>query len=152
MSLQCQSVLWVLQAVTGLHAAGVLHRNIKPENMLQINSDVFLNDFDVSCLRTSSDATLRMRAGTEDFRSPLWQAGRPYQAIDDLASLLLSFAWLLHMRTEPAIAQIQYLAELPNAPQSMAETSQLVLNTYHQEAPKKRPRSALGVYQIPLGS
>ncbi len=72
-------------------------------NMLLVNSEVFLNDFDVSCLSISSDTTLRLRVGTEDFRPPLWRAGEPYQAMDDLASLLWSFPWLLHTRTGPAI-------------------------------------------------
>jgi len=48
--------------------AGVLHRDVKPENMLIINGDLSLNDFDVSCLADTSDATLRSRVGTEDFR------------------------------------------------------------------------------------
>ena len=87
--------MWMLQAVTGLHAAGVLHRDIKPENMLLMNDNVFLNDFDVSCLISSSEATLCSKVGTDDFRSPLWQAGEPYGTLDDLASFLLSFAWLL---------------------------------------------------------
>lgn len=72
--------------------AGVLHRDVKPENMLIINNDLVLNDFDVSSLTNSSDATLQSRAGTEDFRSPLWQTGEQYRIVDDLASLVLSFA------------------------------------------------------------
>ena len=119
---------WILQAVSGLHAVGVLHRDIKPENMLLINNDVFLNDFDVSCLSSSSEATLRSRVGTEDFRSPLWQAGESYGTNDDVASLLLSFAWLLHMRTEPVALRIQLLSELPNAPQTMIDTAKRVLS------------------------
>ena len=50
--------------------AGVLHRDVKPGNMLIINQDLFLNDFDVSCLANSSDATLQSRVGTEVLRSP----------------------------------------------------------------------------------
>ena len=121
------SFMWILQAVTGLHAAGVLHRDIKPENMLLINDNVFLNDFDVSCLISSSEATLCSRVGTDDFRSPLWQAGEPYGILDDLASLLLSFAWLLHMRTEPLALRIRYLSEFPSAPQTMIDTATRVL-------------------------
>ena len=120
--------MWMLQAVTGLHAAGVLHRDIKPENMLLINDNVFLNDFDVSCLSSSSEATLCSRVGTDNFRSPLWQVGEPYGTLDDLASLLLSFAWLLHMRTEPLALRIQHLSELPVAPQTMVDTAIRVLS------------------------
>ena len=123
-----------LQAVTGLHAAGVLHRDIKPENMLVVGADICLIDFDVSCLRTSSEETLQMRVGTEDFRSPLWQVGTPYREIDDLASLLLSFAWLLQMRTQALLVRINYLAELPNDPQALIDTAKIVLSTYQNEA------------------
>ena len=42
------SVVLGLQTVTGLHMAGVLHRDVKPENMLTINNDLVLSDFDVS--------------------------------------------------------------------------------------------------------
>lgn len=116
-----------------MHAAGVLHRNIKPDNMLLINSEVFLNDFDVSCMSYSSDATLRLRVGTEDFRSPLWQAGTPYRAVDDLASLLLSFAWFLDIQTGPLILRIQRLVEVVNAPQTMMETAKHVLHSHREE-------------------
>jgi len=53
--------------------------------------------------------------------------------MDDLASLLY-FARLLHMRTGPAIVRIQYLAEIPNAPETMTETSQRVLSVNQKEA------------------
>ncbi|DBA90635.1 TPA: hypothetical protein ACH3X1_003861 [Trebouxia sp. C0004] len=48
------------QAVTGLHMAGMLHRDIKPDNTSVINGDLFLKDFDV--LVGTSDATLQSRA------------------------------------------------------------------------------------------
>ncbi len=96
-----ESVVLDLQAVIGLHMAGVFHRDVKPDNMLIINNDLVLHDFDVSCLANITAATLQLRVGTEDFWSPLWKPGKQYRAVDDLASLLLSFAWLLSMHTEP---------------------------------------------------
>ncbi len=116
--------------------AGVLHRDVKPGNMLIINQDLFLNDFDVSCLANSSDATLQSRVGTEDFRSPLWQEGQQYKAVDDLASLVLSFAWLLNMRTESAIERIRWvaMAKLPNAPESMVKTAADILRLFQEES------------------
>ncbi|KAA6421293.1 MAG: hypothetical protein FRX49_08779 [Trebouxia sp. A1-2] len=122
------------QAVMGLHMAGVLHRDVKPGNMLIINNDLFLNDFDVSCLTNSSDATLRSRVGTEDFRSPLWQEGKQYKAVDDLASLVLSFAWLLNMRTESSIERIKWVAKLPAAPESMVKIADDVLRMFQEES------------------
>lgn len=118
----------------GLHAAGVLHRDVKPGNMLIINQDLFLNDFDVSCLANSSDATLQSRVGTEDFRSPLWQEGKQYRAVDDLASLVLSFAWLLNMRTESSIERIRWVAKLPNAPESMVNTADEILRVFQEDS------------------
>ncbi len=68
-----------------------------------------LSGFDVSCLVGTSDATLRSRVGTEDFWSPLWQAEKRHRAVEDLASLVLSFAWLLSMRTESPIESVAHL-------------------------------------------
>ena len=47
-----------LQAVTGLHMAGVLHRALKPDNMFVVSNELQLNDLGISCLVDSSDAML----------------------------------------------------------------------------------------------
>ena len=106
---------------------GVLHRDIKPDNMLVVNNELHLNDFDISCLVDSSDAALQMRVGTEDFLSPLWQSGEPYKEVDDLAALVLSFAWLMKFRTGPPIERIKLMAELANAPASLIDTAHTIL-------------------------
>ena len=129
-----QPLVLNLQAVMGLHRAGVLHRDVKPENMLIVNQDLFLHDFDVSCLVDSSDATLRSKVGTEDFWSPLWQDGQKYRTVDDLASLVLSFAWLLDKCTESSVERIRWVAKLPAAPESMVETAADILRRFQEES------------------
>lgn len=79
----------------GLAHGWSVAQGVQAREHADYQSGFFLNDFDVSCLANSSDATLQSRVGTEDFRSPLWQEGQQYNAVDDLASLVLSFAWLL---------------------------------------------------------
>ena len=112
--------------------AGVLHRDIKPDNMLVINNQLHLNDFDISCLASSSDATLQMKVGTEDFQSPLWQTGQPYREVDDLASLVLSFAWLVNIRTGSPIDRIKCMAEHANAPDSLIDLAHKILKVFHE--------------------
>ena len=109
---------------------GVFHRDIKPDNMLVVNNELHLNDFDISCLADSSDAALQMRVGTEDFWSPLWQSGEPYKEVDDLASLVLSFAWLMKFRTGSPIERIKLMAELAHAPASLINTAHKILRVH----------------------
>ena len=119
-----------LQAVTGLHITGILHRDIKPDNMLVVKNESHLNDFDICCLVDSSDAALQMRVGTEDFWSPLWQLGEPYKEVDDLASLVLSFAWLMNFRSRPPIERIKLMGELADAPASLIDTPHEILRVF----------------------
>ena len=109
---------------------GVLHRDVKPDNMLVVNNELHLTDFDISCLVDSSDGVLQMRVGTEDFLSPLWQLGEPYKKVDDLASLVLAFAWLMNSRTGPPIERIEFMAELANAPASLIDTVREIVRLF----------------------
>ena len=124
-----------MQAVTGLHKAGVLHRDIKPDNLLLVGDDLLLNDFDVSCLTDSSDATLQLRVGTEAFWSPVWRAEQRYREVDDLASLLLSFAAMLHApQKDHPIKRILFVAQIPDAPQTLIDTAKHIERMYEQAA------------------
>ena len=114
--------------------AGLMHRIVKPENILIINQDLFLNDFDVSCMANSSDASFQSGVSIKDLCSPPWQEGQQYNAVDDLASLVLSFARLLNMRTESSVERIRWAANLPNAPESMVKTAADVLRIFQEES------------------
>ncbi|KAL3142534.1 hypothetical protein ABBQ38_002856 [Trebouxia sp. C0009 RCD-2024] len=118
------------QAVTGLHMAAVLHRDIKPDNILVVNNELHRNDFDISCLVDSSAAALQMRVGTEDFC--LWQSGEPHKEVDDLASFVLLCAWLMKLHTGPPIECFKLMAELANAPASLVDTAHKSLRVFQE--------------------
>jgi serine/threonine protein kinase len=43
------------KAISGLHKWSVLHKDVKPENMLLIDKKLVLYDFDVSCLESEKE-------------------------------------------------------------------------------------------------
>ncbi|EFJ18312.1 hypothetical protein SELMODRAFT_420115 [Selaginella moellendorffii] len=97
------NVLWDFQgcwnqasaALVGLHSRGVLHRDIKPSNMLIFHDELWLNDFDCSCLVDESVEIRRMRVGAPYFESPLFDGAEGFLYRDDWYSLVLTFLDLL---------------------------------------------------------
>ena len=79
------------QAADGLsamHAAGVLHRDPKPSNLLVIGDSVQLNDFDISCRVTDDTARQNLTVGTPEYKSP--KLAQRYEARDDWLALALT--------------------------------------------------------------
>ena len=83
--------LWE-QASHGLdamHKKRILHRDVKPSNMILIHGQLLVNDFDIACEMDSSSEITQLLVGTRDFHSP--KLADKWRPRDDWLGLVLSF-------------------------------------------------------------
>ncbi|MBB4704765.1 serine/threonine-protein kinase [Sphaerisporangium siamense] len=80
--------LQVMEALRTAHAAGVLHRDVKPENVLLTDDGrVVLTDFGIARMETDTTMTRTGLVGTPAFIAPERLRGSPAQRESDLWSL-----------------------------------------------------------------
>jgi hypothetical protein len=120
-------------ALSVIHSAGVLHRDIKPDNLLLLKPGcLIINDFDVACFQSSTSDRRGAGVGAPAFQSPRLDADRwrSFERRDDWASLGLTFAYLLNLydlQDHAKKSSLQRLLQLPAVPDAFREGLKLAL-------------------------
>ena len=141
------ALLALLDALAHCHARGVVHRDLKPGNVLTREGRVCLTDFGLAWLGHESDA--RLRAGTPPYMSPEQFLGRPTGPATDLYALGCIAAYLVqgrppfHATTLPELRD-QHLYEPPSTEPAIPVPARFAawLDGLLAKAPSDRFRSA----------
>uniref|UniRef100_UPI000AC81BE6 serine/threonine-protein kinase n=1 Tax=Microtetraspora niveoalba TaxID=46175 RepID=UPI000AC81BE6 len=136
--------LQVLDALKAAHAQGVLHRDVKPENVLITDEGrVVLTDFGIARLEADSTMTRTGLIGTPAFIAPERLRGDPAQRESDLWSLGATLYAAVegkppHDRGMPMATMHAVLNEAP-APAVHAGELREVLERLLEKEPADRP-------------
>ena len=117
-----QTVACVKQIAAALqyaHNHGIIHRDVKPENILQGAGQILLSDFGISIPTPSPGAaTSQSWAGTLPYMAPEQFLGKAVFASDQYALAILAYEWLCGVRpfegSGMALAHLH--AHVPPAP------------------------------------
>ena len=109
----------LLDGLNVMHSAGILHRDIKPDNIFWVNGHAMLGD--IGLISKNLDASM---AGTPGYLSPRVWTNRAYTPQDDLY----------------ALAMVMYCALNGNAPEnypipgsmSLSDSAQQVMRIYNE--------------------
>ncbi|MFN8587672.1 MAG: serine/threonine-protein kinase [Candidatus Eisenbacteria bacterium] len=108
----------VAGALAALHAAGVLHRDVKPANLLCAEDGHWvLADFGLGVSRDRRDAPAPAAAGTPMFLAPELFAGAPLSAASDQYALALTLWFALTGRDALAAGSLDERAALAARPE-----------------------------------
>ncbi|WP_225943805.1 protein kinase domain-containing protein [Actinophytocola algeriensis] len=138
----------VASALAAVHAAGVVHRDVKPENILMAGTTPRLTDFGISRLVSGSDiGRSSLLAGTPQYVAPELAEGLEATPAADLYSLGIVLYELCCGVTPFAggsmLAVIRQHAEQePGRPQGIPDDLWDVISWLLRKSPRGRPQSA----------
>lgn len=110
----------VCSALSAAHHAGVLHRDVKPDNVIVEDERAVLTDFGVASLAAELAAQRRLIAGTPAYIAPEVLRGEEYdRRVDVYATAVLAYELLAGMqpfRTPNLDAAVRRARTRPNPP------------------------------------
>lgn len=93
-----QAIVWgkqVANALAALHEKGILHRDLKPDNLIRTpDNQLVLTDFGIA-IRTTERQTSRVFEGTPEYASPEQFSGEEPSQASDVYSLGALLFWML---------------------------------------------------------
>jgi ABC-type branched-subunit amino acid transport system substrate-binding protein len=142
----------VAQALAHIHAEGVLHRDVKPENILVSRRDgrvwAQLTDFGLAWLADGQRLTVVSHVlGTPAYLAPELLSGHPYgPAVDVYALGVTAYELLCGHRPfngeHPMALMRAHLDDQPARPPGMAEHQWRVIHACLAKDPRQRPTAA----------
>lgn len=112
----------VADALATAHGSGVVHRDVKPGNVMLTAHGAMLLDFGISRRDTDTDLTGKVLIGTPACMAPEQWNGQPAQPASDVYALGCLLYWCLsghapyHEREIPALGMSHLLADPPPLP------------------------------------
>jgi serine/threonine protein kinase len=137
--------LRLLDALTAAHAAGVLHRDVKPANVLYDSTgQAVLTDFGIASLEgDSSMTTTGMIVGSPGYVAPERAMGRSPSPASDLWSLGVTLATAVHGRSpferDTPLATLVSAVQEPLPEWAVTGPLGAVLEGLLRKAPEDRP-------------
>lgn len=142
----CYYILQILKALEHAHSRGVIHRDIKPQNiLLQKNGDIKVTDFGIAKIPGSQSVTVSEKAiGTVYYISPEQASGKATDFYSDLYSvgimLYEACTGCLPFVNEQAVSvAMMQINAVPKPPIEVNPSIPLGLNQIILKAIEKKP-------------
>ena len=142
----------VLAGLTAVHAAGVVHRDVKPENVLLAGDPAspvpLLTDFGIARIFAEGQSTRRTTViGTPDYIAPeVANGGVPTPASDLYAVGIMLYELLVGVTPfagdSPLAVLRRHVEQLPGRPEGIPDGLWAIISALLAKDPANRPQSA----------